>query len=254
MLEFLNIIPNEKVISAIYYAVRTLRHLRGKQVESLETEKDFEEKDLGLQIVSEITDKEKKFLSDFDQKTIDKYVTELYNYITSRNIEDSKKYKSLKLDNLEIWRNESVHNYEQRNYERNYKPKIFISSSLKDHIRLDIEQLLSTTKVDIYKWEENQNIGKSQIESFIENSALVVLGIFIISKTSNNNITNLQLFELGYLIGRLGRNKILVLTDKESKLPSTLQGMYHIDTTSKDWKNSLIQQLDLSGISFHKAI
>jgi predicted nucleotide-binding protein len=80
------------------------------------------------------------------------------------------------------------------------------------------------------------------------------LAIFFINNIEPKTFNSNQLFELGYLFGKLGREKIFLLTDSNSKIPSDLAGMYFIDKNEDYWKYELIKRLDYSGISFDKQV
>ena len=49
------------------------------------------------------------------------------------------------------------------------------------------------------------------------------------------------IFETGFFIGKLGRNHIIILSDKRVELPSDLNGVVYTDT--RDWKADVLKEL-----------
>ena len=64
------------------------------------------------------------------------------------------------------------------------------------------------------------------------------------NKRSRQNV----ILELGYFIGKLGRNKVMPLYEKEVELPSDIAGViYTIIDDSENWKIRLVKELKASG-------
>ena len=61
-------------------------------------------------------------------------------------------------------------------------------------------------------------------------------------------------FEAGYFMGKLGRENIVIISDKGVELPSDLQGVVYTDT--QFWKMELLKELKAIGysIDFNKAM
>ena len=55
------------------------------------------------------------------------------------------------------------------------------------------------------------------------------------------------LFELGYFIGRLGRERVCALTKGQPEIPSDYSGVVYIPMTSDAWKMGLIKELKAAG-------
>jgi hypothetical protein len=249
MFEFLDKMPIAEVTSAVYYAVRTLRHLKNVEVENLESEKYIGEKETGLSIISSIVDKEGKLLSDFDSKTRERYINELYYYLDNRNQNSIKHSLHLEVDHLRKWRNESVHSYEKKDYNLNYSKKVFISYNESGYNILELKRILDLAKISIVEWKSKSDIS---LQNFVESIPSVSFAVFIVTSL-NNDVPNANLlFELGYLSGKLGRDKILLFIDAEVKLPSILAGFTYLDQSTKNWKFEFIKRLDYSGIQFDK--
>ena len=59
-------------------------------------------------------------------------------------------------------------------------------------------------------------------------------------------------FEAGYFMGKLGRENVIIVTDKNLELPSDMQGVVYTD--AGNWKTEVLQELDKIGyaIDFNK--
>lgn len=243
--------PIDMAISAIYFAIRIIKHQRKIFSDNIFAESSIEEKELGENIIFIISKSENKLLSEFGATEADKYIIQLSNYIDERSLKESIK-SSVKKNFLQIWRNESIHQYESRNYIRRFKPTVFVSSSLQNQNPYkNVTDFLKQLKVDIisssYYWGSDL-----KINSLIEISSLSDLAIFIFSDYSEK-LNNNQIFELGYLLGKLGRENVIIFADNNFNLPSDLKGLKIINSNSGDWQYELAVQIDLAGINFEKS-
>lgn len=59
-------------------------------------------------------------------------------------------------------------------------------------------------------------------------------------------------YEAGYFMGKLGRERVIMLVDNGIELPSDLQGVVYTD--SESWKTEVLQELQSIGygIDFNK--
>jgi predicted nucleotide-binding protein len=252
MLEFLTSYKIEKATSAIYYAVRALRHLKGMQLENVKSESSIQEKDLGLEIINRISDNEKKLLSDFSNSDVDRYIIELYNYLEKRKTDSNKVILNKDLLKLKEWRNESVHNYQDRNYSIKNKSRVFLGYAYNSNIKNEIKRFLAKLDIEIYAPDEFVNAGQTTYEKFLENASNIDLAIFILTEQNNKSVRDNVIFELGFLLGKLGRNRVILLTEGNTSIPSDLMGMRYFQTQNIDWKKELLKQFDFAGIYFNK--
>ena len=56
------------------------------------------------------------------------------------------------------------------------------------------------------------------------------------------------IFELGYFIGRLGRERVCALTKGQPEIPSDYSGVVYIPMASNAWKMALIKELKAAGL------
>ena len=251
MERFLDTLPIEKAIQAIYYAIRILRHAKAIWPNNVDSESSSEEKGLGEKIIDEIILRENQLLSEIDKKTCDKYIIELSNYLERRNKDNLKSSSIKKTEDLRQWRNEPIHKFDTREYNQIHKPRVFISyphDSKGDYD--EMLELFNNIDIEVYNYA-NIFIGqKSYINTFIEAAALIDLSIFILSDASH--LRENQLFELGYLYGKLGRNRVILLVESDISVPSDLAGFKYLSMHSGNWKYELIKYIDLAGIRFDK--
>lgn len=252
MLEFLTSYTIEKATSAIYYAVRALRHLKGMQLENIKSESSIEEKDLGLEIINRISENEKKLLREFSNSDVDKYVIELFDYLEKRKTDTNRVNLNKDIYKLKEWRNESVHNYQERNYIVEHKSKVFLGSANSSRTRFEIMDFLEKLNIEVYEPNVFVNKGQTTYEKFLENSTNIDLAIFIMTEQNDKRGRDNVMFELGFLLGKLGRNRVILLTEGNSGIPSDLIGMRYFRTQDADWKKELLKQLDFAGINFNK--
>jgi len=106
---------------------------------------------------------------------------------------------------------------------------------------------------------EQPNAGRTIIEKF-ETYSNVGFAVILLTPddvgasrqaTSNNQLRARQnvIFELGYFIGKLGRNRVCALYKQEIELPSDIDGLLYLPLdNSGAWKLSLAKEIKHAGI------
>ena len=108
---------------------------------------------------------------------------------------------------------------------------------------------------------EQANKGKTIIEKFEENSDVgAAICLFTgddIGKEKSEAVEKQRarqnvVYEAGYFMGKLGRERVIMLVDNGIELPSDLQGVVYTD--SESWKTEVLQELQSIGygIDFNK--
>ena len=108
---------------------------------------------------------------------------------------------------------------------------------------------------------EQANKGKTIIEKFEENSDVgAAICLFTgddIGKEKSEAVEKQRarqnvVYEAGYFMGKLGRERVIMLVDEGIELPSDLQGVVY--TVSESWKTEVLQELQSIGyaIDFNK--
>ena len=137
------------------------------------------------------------------------------------------------------------------------KPAVFIVHSRNDaavHELAAVLRKMSTTPLLLH---DSPNRGRSVVESLAASVALVSFAVVlfpaddvvegkagVLARARQNVI-----FELGYLVGRLGRERVCVLAEPGVELPSEYSGViFYMKDTAGAWKRKLANELSLAGI------
>ena len=72
-------------------------------------------------------------------------------------------------------------------------------------------------------------------------------------KDLNNRARQNVIFEHGYMVAKLGRNKVIALVDKDVEVPGDLSGVIYISMNDKDWKLQVMRELDGAGLQINWA-
>lgn len=135
--------------------------------------------------------------------------------------------------------------------------KVFIVHGRDTGMRDKIEAFLSKLKIDNIILENESNHGYTVIEKFIKKSsdcnfALILMsaddkgGLASESATQRPRTRQNVVLELGFFLGKLGREKIIVLhpDDIEIEKPSDFDGIVYLPYDNKGaWKHKLIKEL-----------
>lgn len=126
---------------------------------------------------------------------------------------------------------------------------------LKD-VALTVERLTGEEAVILH---EQPNRGRTIIEKFechASDAGFVVvlataddLGQAKDAKEMQSRARQNVVFELGYFIGALGRNRVTVLHDQEVELPSDMAGVLYIpNDSSGEWRLKLAEEMRAAGL------
>lgn len=55
-------------------------------------------------------------------------------------------------------------------------------------------------------------------------------------------------FEHGYMVAKLGRDKVVALTESGVEQPGDLAGVVYISLSEKDWKIRMLKELEAGGL------
>ena len=55
-------------------------------------------------------------------------------------------------------------------------------------------------------------------------------------------------FEHGYMVGKLGRDKVVALTEAGVEQPGDLAGVVYISLSEKDWERRMFKELKAGGL------
>lgn len=141
--------------------------------------------------------------------------------------------------------------------------KVFIVHGHNDEKKESVARLIEKQGIKAIILHEQVNQGGTIIEKFERNSD-VGCAIFLFTaddmgraitatdekKRARQNVV----FEAGYFIGKLGRERVILIADSEVEMPSDLQGVVY--TNSNDWRFSVLKELKAIGykIDYEKLV
>ena len=143
---------------------------------------------------------------------------------------------------------------------KEYK-KVFIVHGHDNGLKQEVARLVEKQGLEAIILSEQANRGKTIIEKFEEHSDVgAAICLFTgddYGKAKDATSENLRarqnvVFEAGYFMGKLGRENVIIVADKNLELPSDMQGVVYTD--AGNWKTEVLQELDKIGyaIDFNK--
>lgn len=187
------------------------------------------------------------------KKTVQKYgcsdLLELVKNAESFIISDTRRneYKAKILPRLKDLRGDL-------NY-MNDHPAIFIVHGHDDVLKFEVARIIEKLGFEAVILHEQANRGKTIIEKLESEIDRVKFGIVLYTaddmctdgkKRARQNVV----FEHGYLIGRLGRERVCVIMDEDVEKPSDSDGLVYISRSN--WKYTLADELKAAGLDVDK--
>jgi predicted nucleotide-binding protein len=130
------------------------------------------------------------------------------------------------------------------------RSRVFVTHGHNDALRTQVVDLLDRVDLDPVVLQEQPNAGKTVIEKF-EHHAQVAAAVVILSgddlggkigEDQRPRARQNVLLELGYFLGKLGRDRLVVLHDGAAEVPSDLAGLLTV-RSAQDWKLPLLREL-----------
>lgn len=187
-----------------------------------------------------------------------KKIAEKYNYSELLKIEKDAEF----FINSEIRRNEYKAKILPRlkdlrgdlNY-MNSHPAIFIVHGHDDALKSDIARTIEKLGFEAVILHEQANKGKTIIEKLESEIGRVKFGIVLYTADDNGENGKMRarqnvVFEHGFLIGRLGRERVCVIMDDNVEKPSDSDGLVYIPRAN--WKYALVDELKAAGLDVDK--
>ena len=139
--------------------------------------------------------------------------------------------------------------------------KVFVVHGHDEALKEKVARLLEKQGLEAIILSEQANKGKTIIEKFEENSDVgAAICLFTgddIGKEKSEAVEKQRarqnvVYEAGYFMGKLCRERVIMLVDEGIELPSDLQGVVY--TVSESWKTEVLQELQSIGyaIDFNK--
>lgn len=139
-------------------------------------------------------------------------------------------------------------------------PRVFVIHGHDHAMRDSLLRFLSDIGVEAVVLDEQANKGLTIIEKFERYSRGVSLAVALLSPDDVGYPKNYPkdvkpkarqnvVFELGYFVGKLGRQSVIAIHDGDVEIPSDYSGVVYIKRQEDQrWKIRLIQELEESGV------
>ncbi len=167
-----------------------------------------------------------------------------------RGLESTKAVLSTYLDEL---KDENIH--EPIDIEKFTDcSKVFIVHGHDEALKQTVARVLERQNIKPVILSEQTNNGKTIIEKFEENSDVgAAICLFTADdigskkdvEDSNYRARQNVVFESGYFIGKIGRNKVIILSESGIELPSDMQGIVY--TNNSNWEFEILKELKSIG-------
>jgi predicted nucleotide-binding protein len=136
---------------------------------------------------------------------------------------------------------------------------IFLVHGHDNEVKESVARFLSKLSLNPIILHERPDKGRTIIEKFEEEhqsaSAAVILMTADDVGASKENTGDLKsrarqnvILELGFFLGRLGRNNVCVLFDPKVEKPSDYEGVLFISLSDDTWKLKLVRELKAAGL------
>jgi hypothetical protein len=137
--------------------------------------------------------------------------------------------------------------------------KIFLVHGHAEKTKQDVATFLKTLDLDVVILHEKANEGQTIVEKFEKHSdvgfAVVLLTPDDVGASANEPEKTKRrarqnvILELGYFIGKLGRNRVCPLYIEEVELPSDIHGVLYVPyDASGAWHSLLVKEINAAGI------
>jgi len=135
-----------------------------------------------------------------------------------------------------------------------HRPKIFLAHGHDVDTRQQVTVFLERQGIDVIALDEQHNAGKTVIEKFEDNSdvdyaVVLMTGDDVGGKTEQELRRRPRqnvVFELGFFMGRLKRDRVCALKGGDVELPSDIGGMVWLSFEGK-WRKDLAIELEKAG-------
>lgn len=138
--------------------------------------------------------------------------------------------------------------------------KIFIVHGHNNEIKQTLARTITQLKLEPIILHEQTEQGKTIIDKFEQNSSDINFAIILLTAddegkakkedTYKTRARQNVVFEMGYFIGKLGRERVFLLLENGVDKPGDLDGIVYIPIDNADgWKLKLVQELKAAGYS-----
>lgn len=170
--------------------------------------------------------------------------------------------KILNLKNLKLKLELLPCSSEDKENEKDVKynsPKVFIVHGHDTALKVTVARTLEKIDLEPVILHEQENNGKTIIEKFESNAETCGFAIILLTAddwgyTKEENDASKRprarqnvVFEMGFFMGKLGRDRVFLLLDNGVEKPGDLDGIIYNSTNDEMWKIKLVKELKSSG-------
>lgn len=138
--------------------------------------------------------------------------------------------------------------------------KVFIVHGHDEALKQEVARILEKLELEPIILAEQPNQGKTLIEKFEAHTdvsfAIVLLTPDDVGRASGDNKTKDKprarqnvILELGYFVGKLGRERVGVLYKMDVELPSDIHGILYIPANDDSWHLKLAKEMKTAGLN-----
>ena len=192
---------------------------------------------------------------DYENRISDVYV--VFTYASLHIMNDEKLVRDITAEILKEVKTELKNSKSTRKKSVINNKRVFIVHGHDDKIKLDVARFLEKLNLEPVILHEQANQGKTIIEK-IESETDVGYGIVLYTPcdkggTKDTDFENMKfrarqnvIFEHGFLIAKLGRDKVCALLDGDVEQPSDINGVLYV-LYQGDWKLTVANELRSAG-------
>lgn len=138
----------------------------------------------------------------------------------------------------------------------NNHSSVFIVHGHNEALKQSVARLIEKQRINAIILHEQPNKGATIIEKFEHNSNVGAAICLFTADDNGRAITEEQVkkrarqnvvFEAGFFMGSLGRDRVIILAERGVELPSDLKGVVYTDTSS--WQLDVLRELRAMGFS-----
>ena len=224
------------------------------------------QKKLGRFLIKKYGENSKEY-SDFNDRSFSPVVFSLNGYKTDyispckRGLEITKAELSIYIEELEesLFAQSLSEGAEKREKptDTHFLPaKTFIVHGHNEALKQSVARLIEKQGIEPIILHEQPNKGATIIEKFEHNSNVGAAICLFTADDNGRAITEEQVkkrarqnvvFEAGFFMGSLGRDRVIILAERGVELPSDLKGVVYTDTSS--WQLDVLRELRAMGFS-----
>lgn len=155
---------------------------------------------------------------------------------------------------LQTYLDEFTDEIEEENITKSDFSKIFIVHGHDGELKESVARITEKQGIEAIILSEKANQGRTIIEKFEDYSDVSGAVCLFTADDIGNKKSEAEMnprarqnvvFEAGFFMGKLGRDHVIILADKNVEIPSDLAGVVYTDTAS--WQFDLLKELNAMG-------